>query len=170
MNPVLAVVMPVCGALPALPHNRPLVPHLSAHTKTPFSGGPELISAFLLLSPTPQLLPSQLLQHLHGDDSALPNSWCGWPSCILGALAVILGLLGCSSWRECVSNRGLSLGTVPGRLGQGFRGSLHVGIGETGIAFLIPLAYLEFSLSFLSNEIDTETTPNRDAKQITKGN
>lgn len=28
MNPVLAVVVPVCVALPALPHNHPLVPHL----------------------------------------------------------------------------------------------------------------------------------------------
>lgn len=164
MNPVLAVVMPVCAALPALPHNHPLVPHLSAHTKTPFSGGPELISAFFL---RPQLIPFQLLQHLHRDDSALPDRWC-W--CILGALAVILGLLGGSGWRKCFSNQGLSPGTVPGRWGPGLRASPHVGIRETGFAFLIPLAYLEFSLPFVCNEIDTEATPNRDAKQITKGN
>lgn len=28
MNLVLAMVVPVCVALPALPHNHPLVPHL----------------------------------------------------------------------------------------------------------------------------------------------
>lgn len=28
MNPVLAMVVPGCVALPALPHNHPLVPHL----------------------------------------------------------------------------------------------------------------------------------------------
>lgn len=43
-------------------------------------------------------------------------------------------------------------------------------IGETGIIFLIPLAHLTFSLSFLflNNEINTGN--NRAAKPITKGN
>lgn len=95
------------------PTQSPPCPSSVPHTKASFSGGPELISAFF---PLPQLpSPSQLLQYLHRDVNALPNSWCWWPLLILGALAVILDLLGCSSWKKYFSNQGLSLGTVPGR-------------------------------------------------------
>lgn len=48
------------------------------------------------------------------------------------------------------------------------KGLTACGYQETGIIFLILLAYLEFSLSFLYNKIDTETTPNRATKPITK--
>lgn len=63
------------------PTQSPPCPSSVPHTKAPFSGGPELISAFF---PLPHMPPSQLLQYLHRDDNPLPSR-C-WPrSHILGA-------------------------------------------------------------------------------------
>lgn len=140
MNLVLAMVVPVCVALPALPHNHPLVPHLYP-TQRLHSLGALSSSLPYFLSST---FPHQPSPYLHRDDNHLPSSWCWQPSCIL---AVILGCLSCSSCRHCSSNQGLSLATAPGRQGQRLRDLLHVDIRKTCITFLIPLVHLR-ALSF----------------------
>lgn len=68
MNPVLAMVVPVCVVLPALPHNHLLVPHLYPIQR--------LHSLGALSSSLPPFL---------SPISPLPSHWC-WPhSHILGA-------------------------------------------------------------------------------------
>lgn len=69
MNPVLAVVVPVCVALPALPHNHPLVPHLHP-TQRLHSLGALSSSLSSFLSPS---FPSQLSQYLLRDVSPFPR-------------------------------------------------------------------------------------------------
>lgn len=53
------------------PTQSPPCPSSVPHTKTPFSGGPELISAFF---PLPTASPSQLLQYLHRAALTHPGS------------------------------------------------------------------------------------------------
>lgn len=111
MNLVLAMVVPVCVAVPALPHNHPLVPHLYPTQR--------LHSPGALSSSLPSFLPpafaSRLPQYHHREDSPLPSRWCWQLSSTLGALAATLGPLSCSSCRQYSSSQALSLGTGPGR-------------------------------------------------------
>lgn len=83
MNPVLAMVVPVCVVLPALPHNHPLVPHLYPTQR--------LHSLGALSSSLPSFLSPQLPPPNFSSTST------GQLSRILGALDLILGLLSCSS-------------------------------------------------------------------------
>lgn len=94
-NPVLAMVVPVCMALPALPHNHPLVPHLYPIQR--------LHSLGALSSSLPYFLSSRPLPD--------PSFFCTFtkmmalltcchfqPSCVSEALAVLPALL-----RQCSS-------------------------------------------------------------------
>lgn len=133
------------------PTQSPPCPSSAPLTKAPFSRGPELISCRLFSPPA--------------SPPDFPSTSSGMPALSPGSVALMhprspgshrgLCLLGYPSCSQYSSNWSRSLGTVPGRQGQGLRGSLHVGVGETGVIFLIPLAYSEFSPSLPYNEMDS---------------
>lgn len=71
MNPVLATVVPVCVALPALPHNHPLVPQLYPTQRLHSPGALSSSWLFFLLSPP----HPQLFQHLMAAEPPQEGVW-----------------------------------------------------------------------------------------------
>lgn len=149
MNPVLATVVPVCVALPALPHNHPLVPQLYPTQRLHSLGALSSSWLFFLLSPpTPSAFPA-------------PHGCRASPGGGVGGLRNHIGASLTGLWQAALPSRGCESGAQLAECAHS---------GEEGTVFKSPWHTRGSPFLPLVMRSTQEATPNRAVKPITRGN